>query len=147
MIFSNKRGNTMAFQGGNSTTLISKESEIIGNINFTGDLEVQGTVRGNIYAKGEKNATVRIVEGGVVEGEIHVPRTVINGEVTGDVHCSEHLELAAKAVVQGNIHYRLIEMVKGAQLNGNLVYADKPVSAKPAVDMKPVPAKGDKVAP
>ena len=113
----------MAFQGGNSTTLVSKDSEIIGNINFTGDLEIQGIVRGNIYAKAEKNATVRIVEGGVVEGEIHVPKTIINGRVKGDIHCSDHIELAAKASVDGNIHYRLIEMVKGAQLNGNLLYA------------------------
>ena len=48
---------------------------------------------------------------------------IINGNVKGDVHCSDHVELAGKANVDGNVHYNLIEMVKGAQLNGNLVYA------------------------
>ena len=113
----------MAFQTGNSTTLISKDSEIIGDIKFSGDLEVQGIVRGNIHASSDSKATVRIVEGGLIEGEIHSPKVIINGEVKGDVHCSDHVELAAKASVDGNVHYNLIEMVKGAQLNGNLVYA------------------------
>ncbi|ARN74427.1 bactofilin family protein [Oceanicoccus sagamiensis] len=113
----------MAFQSGNSTTLISKDSEIIGDIKFSGDLEVQGLVRGNIHASSDNKATVRIVEGGRVEGEIHAPKVIVNGHVKGDVHCSDHVELAAKANVDGNVHYNLIEMVKGAQLNGNLVYA------------------------
>ena len=113
----------MAFQSGSTTTLISKDSEIIGDIKFSGDLEVQGLIRGNIFTKSDTSATVRVVEGGRVEGEIHAPKVIINGEVKGDVHCGEHVELAAKANVEGNVHYNLIEMVKGAQLNGNLVYA------------------------
>ncbi len=113
----------MAFQSGQSTTLISKDSEIDGNIKFSGDLEVQGLVRGNISAAPDSKATVRVVEGGRVEGEIHAPVVIINGRIVGDVHCSEHVELAAKAEVEGNVHYNLIEMVKGSQVNGNLMYA------------------------
>ena len=113
----------MGFQTGHSTTLISKDSEIVGDIKFSGDLEIQGVVRGNIMAKGDSGATVRIVEGGRVEGEIHSPKVIVNGNVTGDIHCGEHVELAAKACVEGNVHYNLIEMVKGAQVNGSLVYA------------------------
>ena len=113
----------MAFQSSHSTTLISKDSEIVGDINFSGDLEIQGVVRGNIMAKTDAGATVRVVEGGRVEGEIHSPKIIVNGEVDGDIHCGEHVELAAKACVSGNVHYNLIEMVKGAQINGNLVYA------------------------
>lgn len=113
----------MAFQSGNTTTLISKDSEIVGDINFSGDLEIQGVVRGNIVAKTDKSATVRIVEGGRVEGEIHAPKVIVNGEVSGDIHSGEHVELAGKANVSGNVHYNLIEMVKGSQVNGSLVYA------------------------
>lgn len=113
----------MAFQGGNSTTLISKDSEIVGDIKFSGDLEIQGVVRGNIVAKGDSGATVRVVEGGRVEGEIHAPKVIINGEINGDIHSGEHIELAAKAVVSGNVNYTLIEMVKGAQVNGSLIYS------------------------
>lgn len=113
----------MAFQSSNSTTLISRDSEIVGDIKFSGDLEIQGVVRGNIIAKNDSGATVRIVEGGRVEGEIHAPKAIINGEISGDIHSSEHIELAAKAVVTGNVNYMLIEMVKGAQVNGSLIYS------------------------
>lgn len=129
------KGRIMAFQSGNTTTLISKESEIVGDVNFSGDLEIQGIIRGNIYAKADKSASVRIVEGGQVEGEIHSPRNIVNGEIRGDVHSSEHVELAAKANVEGNVHCNLIEMVKGAQLNGGLIYvgaAKKTVAIKPS---------------
>ncbi|MCR8924398.1 polymer-forming cytoskeletal protein [Dasania sp. GY-MA-18] len=112
----------MAFQGG-GTTLISKDSEIVGDIKFTGDLEIQGIVRGNIMAKDQSKATVRVVEGGQIEGEIHAPHVIVNGLVKGDIHSAEHIELAAKAQIQGNVHYQLIEMVKGAQVNGSLLYA------------------------
>lgn len=112
----------MAFQVGGSTTLISKDTEIEGNISFTGDLEVQGVVKGNINARAESGATVRVVDGGRVEGEIHAPKVIVNGHIVGDVYSSDHIELAAKASVEGNVHYQLIEMVKGAQVNGSLVY-------------------------
>lgn len=113
----------MAIQTSNSTTLISKDSEIIGDIKFSGDLEIQGRVKGNIIATSDNGSSIRLVEGGHVEGEIHAPRVVINGEIKGDVHSAEHVELAAKARVDGNVHYNLIEMVKGAQINGSLLYA------------------------
>jgi len=114
---------TMAIQTSNSTTLISKDSEIIGDIKFSGELEIQGRVKGNIIATSDNGSSIRLVEGGRVEGEIHAPRVVINGEIKGDVHSAEHVELAAKARVDGNVHYNLIEMVKGAQINGSLLYA------------------------
>jgi cytoskeletal protein CcmA (bactofilin family) len=118
-----QKDSDMAFQGGSATTLISRDSEIIGDIKFTGDLEIQGLVRGSIIAKADSKASVRIVDGGRVEGEIHAPVVIINGKIQGDVHCTDHVELAAQASVEGNVHYNLIEMVKGAQVNGNLVYA------------------------
>ena len=58
-----------------------------------------------------------------MEGEIRAPKVMINGSLKGDLHCSEHVELAAKARIDGKVHYKLIEMVKGAQVNGNLLYA------------------------
>mgnify|MGYP006207771199 CR=1 FL=1 len=34
------------------------------------------------------------------------------------------IELAGKARVQGNLHYKVVEMSAGAQLTGRLVHAD-----------------------
>lgn len=108
------------FGSTNVTTLISSGTEITGDICFSGILEVEGRVFGDIRAGEDATAQVRIREGGQVEGEIHAPKIVINGRVIGDVFSSSHLELAAKARVQGNVHYHLIEMVMGSEVNGSL---------------------------
>jgi len=113
----------MAFAAG-STTLISKSTEIVGDLHFKGNLEIEGKVRGNILAEEGSEARVRVMEKGEVEGEIRAPSVVINGNVSGNVYSSKHVELAEKATVTGNVNYHLIEMVKGAQVNGSLVYSD-----------------------
>ena len=69
-------------------------------------------------------AVLTLAEQGSIEGEVQVPVVVINGRMTGDVHALERIELAAKARVQGNLHYKVVEMTAGAQLTGRLVHAD-----------------------
>lgn len=127
-----KKEKSAGFVNG-STTLISGTTELMGDIKFTGNLEVEGRIRGNIYAEEGTDARVRIMEKGLVEGEICAPTVIINGTVQGDVHSSKHVELAAKATVTGNVNYNMIEMVMGAQVNGNLVFSNKDakVAAKP----------------
>lgn len=134
---------TMAFQSSDATTLIARDAELVGDLKFSGDLEIQGVVKGNIMARGDKSATVRVVEGGRVEGEIHAPTVIINGTIAGDVHSTEHVELAAKAQVEGNVHYNLIEMVKGAQINGSLVYSGQSAKTIKAVPNAPDTASGN----
>jgi cytoskeletal protein CcmA (bactofilin family) len=112
---------TMAFS--NNHTLISRSSRIVGDLHFSGDLQIEGKVCGNVIVESGEDAKVVVAESGVVEGEIRVPIAVINGHVVGDIHSSKHIELAAKAVVVGSVHYQLIEMVKGSQVNGNLIYS------------------------
>lgn len=104
-------------------TLVASSAEVRGDIAFSGGLHVQGLVEGNISVKGEGGRLV-IGETGSVKGEINVPRIVINGNVEGDVHATEHLELAEKAVIAGNVYYTVIEMVAGARVNGKLVRQD-----------------------
>ena len=101
-------------------TLIAPSAQLRGDIEFSGGLHVMGKVIGSITVTGDGGRLV-VGESGCVEGEIRVPKVVINGRVEGDVHATEHLELAEKAVIEGNVYYTLIEMVMGAQVNGELV--------------------------
>lgn len=109
-----------ALNASNVTTLISKATEITGDIHFSGTLEIEGRIFGNIYADDDSSASVRVRETGLVKGDIQSPMIVINGLVEGDVYSSNHIELAAKARVTGNVHYHLIEMVMGSEVNGSL---------------------------
>lgn len=109
----------MAFS--NNHTLISRATKVIGDLHFTGELQLEGKVTGNIIAEDEKDAKVVIADTGVVEGEIRAPVVIVNGKVMGNIYSSKHLELAAKGNVTGTVHYHSIEMVKGAQVNGSMI--------------------------
>ncbi|PCJ24211.1 MAG: cell shape determination protein CcmA [SAR86 cluster bacterium] len=107
---------------GPAHTLVSRTTEIVGDIHFSGELIIEGSVKGSIYAADDSEALIRVAERGSVEGEICVPTAVINGLIQGDVRSATHLELAAKAVVVGNVFYNLIEMVMGSEVNGKLMH-------------------------
>ncbi|GAB2191449.1 bactofilin family protein [Sessilibacter sp. MAH2] len=124
-----------------ATTLISNTTEIKGDLAFSGNLMIEGKVFGNITAA-EGPAHLQVLDSGEVIGEIRVPTIIINGRVRGDVYSSEHVELAERAVVDGNVHYALIEMVKGSQVNGNLVFEKVQPAKAPAKSDKPS-AKSD----
>jgi len=101
-------------------SLLCAATKVVGDIYFSGDFYLEGTLKGNIYAEEGKPAKLIVTETGVVEGEIHAPNTIINGHVRGVIYSNKHLELAAKAVIEGSIYYQSIEMVKGAQLIGQM---------------------------
>lgn len=44
---------------------------------------------------------------------------IIDGQVDGDIHAIERLELGPRRV-KGNLHYGLIETAMGAQIEGRL---------------------------
>jgi cytoskeletal protein CcmA (bactofilin family) len=107
---------------GHYDTLVSGKSKILGDVHFSGGLHIDGKIKGNIVADEQSSAVVRISETGVVEGEIRAPNIIINGQVIGNVHSHKHIELAKKAVVTGDVYYTMMEMVMGAQVNGNLIH-------------------------
>ena len=113
-------------------SLIGQNSEIQGDVIFSGGLHVDGKVKGNVIAAEGDDSVLTLSERGVIEGEVKVPNVVVNGTVIGDVHALSHVELAAQARVHGNVYYSLIEMAMGAEVNGNLVHrADKSVVTMP----------------
>ncbi|HEC19963.1 MAG TPA: polymer-forming cytoskeletal family protein [Gammaproteobacteria bacterium] len=102
-------------------SLIGSGTEIHGDVHFKDGLHIDGVVKGNVVAEGD-TSMLTMSEEGRIEGEVRVHNLVLNGEVRGDVHASEHIELAPAARVTGNVYYNLIEMAMGAEVNGNLVH-------------------------
>ena len=111
-------------------TLISGKTQIVGDLQFSGGLHIDGLVRGTIRAEEDSEAIVRISDIGEIDGDVIAPHIIVNGTVHGDVYASKHIELAANASIKGNVYYHLIEMAMGAEVNGNLVHHKEPVSIK-----------------
>lgn len=102
-------------------SLIGQNTELSGNVTFSGGFHVDGKMKGNIVAH-EDTSVLTLSDHGVIEGDVRVPNIIINGTVIGDVYASERVELASNAKVIGNVYYNLIEMAMGAEVNGNLVH-------------------------
>ena len=105
-------------------TVIGPQTVVEGDISFNGGLHIDGKVKGNISAEAGSQAVLTVSERGCIEGDVRVPNLVLNGAVQGNVFASERVELASHAKVAGNLYYSLIEMVMGAEVNGNLVHEE-----------------------
>lgn len=107
-------------------TLIGGQVVIQGDLLFSGGLHIEGKVVGNIAAKEGVDSLITLAQGGVIEGNISAPKVIISGLVTGDIHSRECIELTETAYIQGNIHYRQIEIPAGATVSGQLIHLQPP---------------------
>lgn len=108
-------------------TLIGAGTRIVGDVQFTGGLHVDGLIKGNVEAQPNATATLSISDSGEVEGMVNSPQVILNGSVVGDIVASQRIELGSTAKITGNVYYGLIEMAMGAQINGKLIH--QPITA------------------
>ncbi len=104
-------------------SLIGQQTEIKGDIHFTGGLHIDGKIEGNITATEASGSVLTLSDQGSIKGDVRVPNVILNGLVRGNVYAEEHIELALNARVIGNVYYNLIEMAMGAEVNGSLIHA------------------------
>ncbi|MDE0513235.1 MAG: polymer-forming cytoskeletal protein [Gammaproteobacteria bacterium] len=115
-------GNSRKKKTAKIDSLIGENTEITGDVQFTGGLHIDGMVKGNIFAEAGSNSVLSLSDQGKIEGEIHVPYNIIDGTVNGNVYSSEHIELEARSRITGDVYYNLLEISGGAQVSGRLVY-------------------------
>jgi cytoskeletal protein CcmA (bactofilin family) len=101
-------------------TLIGVTTEMKGDIAFSGGLRIDGKIKGNITARADDNSTLVLSENAVVTGDVSVPHMIVNGKIKGHVRSAERLELQAKAEINGDVTYKVLEIAAGAQLNGTM---------------------------
>lgn len=118
-------------------TLIGQKAVFKGDLEFTGGLRVDGHVKGNVIAKDESNSTVVVSESGEVEGNISVPHVVVNGTINGNIKSGGRVELQSKSKINGDVHYKAVEMELGASINGNLVCDSSSASGSTGIGSGP----------
>lgn len=131
------------FRAPRITTVIGEGTRIEGDVIFSGGLHLDGRIRGNLGADDER-AVLVVSEMGQVEGDVRVPTVILNGKVIGDLFSSANVELAEHARVTGTLHYTLLEMAVGAEVNGQLVYSGEGQSPADSVQGRLPPAAGDR---
>ena len=105
-------------------TLIGEGTCLKGDLHFVGGAHIDGTVNGEVTSSLDLNAFLSVSEKGRVEGNIRVPHLALSGTVKGDVFVADKAEFGPTAKVIGNVHYQLIEIAAGAEINGKLIHEE-----------------------
>ncbi len=115
-------GNKNKIRSSKIETLIGHDIEIHGDVKFNGGFHLDGKIIGNAVAENGSNSVFIVSDMGCVEGDVKVSFAIINGEVKGNVFATEKLELSSRARITGDVHYSLLEMASGAEVNGKMVH-------------------------
>lgn len=132
----------------NTTTIIASGTKVVGDLNFSGNLNLEGEVEGSIKAL-DANCKVRVSLNGKVKGDIQAPIVMINGCVEGNVYSTSFLELSSNADIHGDLHYKELETEKGSRINGRLIFEPQESSApkkKPILVESAAPSSKKKIS-
>ena len=103
-------------------SVLSANLTVVGNLNTTGDVEVEGTIEGDIRAH-----LLTIGEGATIRGEVIADDIVINGHIIGRVRGLK-VRLTSTAKVEGDIIHKTIAIESGAQFEGSVQRQEDPLS-------------------
>ena len=94
--------------------LIANGTTIDGNISSTGDIRVDGTLKGTLNTKGK----VIVGTGGMISGEVSCKNFEVEGSIDGKVFVTELLSLRAKSKLTGEITTNKLAIEPGAHFTG-----------------------------
>ena len=106
-----------------AASVLSSDLVITGNLRTTGDIQVEGTVEGDIRAH-----LLTVGESATIRGEIVADDIVVNGRVIGRVRGLK-VRLTSTARVEGDIIHKTIAIESGAHFEGSVQRADDPLAA------------------
>lgn len=94
--------------------IIGASTVLDGSLQSKGNVNIAGTVTGNVTVEGR----TMVMPGGVVDGELSSTSAEIAGTVRGHIDVAERLTLKASAVIEGDIRTGSLVIEDGAQFNG-----------------------------
>lgn len=97
-----------------SNSIIGAGTTITGDIDTTGDLRIDGTLKGNIKSK----AKLLVGPSGFIEGNVFCRQADIMGQVTGNLTTTDLLQLKGKAAVAGDIQAAKLLIESTVNYNG-----------------------------
>ncbi|WP_127111774.1 bactofilin family protein [Shimia sediminis] len=107
-------------------SILSSDLHISGNLKTTGDIQVEGTVEGDIRAH-----LLTVGESATIKGEVIADDVVVNGRIVGRVRGLK-VRLTSTARVEGDIIHKTIAIESGAHFEGSVQRQDDPLTKKKA---------------
>jgi cytoskeletal protein CcmA (bactofilin family) len=99
-----------------ATTIIAAGITIEGELTSDDEVEVAGTVKGQLRAQG----AVSVSTGAVVEAEVSGSSVAVAGQVTGNVTAQDRIDLQSGARLVGDVKTARLTIADGASFKGNV---------------------------
>ncbi|MEJ2343819.1 MAG: polymer-forming cytoskeletal protein [Gammaproteobacteria bacterium] len=99
-----------------SATIVAAGTVFTGTVSGDAGCIVYGRIEGDCRLE----ATVVVERGGSWHGRIDARNVIVAGEVEGEIHARERLELAASAGIRGNVRGASISIAEGAVCDGEV---------------------------
>lgn len=96
-----------------AAAVVDRKTEITGSLHSSGNVLIEGRFHGEV----EANETVWVENGAQSDGQLRASDAVISGAVDGQIACSRRLQIAASAVVSGEIKTPVLVIEDGATVN------------------------------
>jgi len=106
------------------STLIGKDTQVNGVVDFIGGLHVVGKINGGAVSE-DDDAVLIVSEEALITGDVKVKHLIVNGQIDGEIYVDGKVELFDKARINGDIRYKILELPVGAQVNGKLIRIDE----------------------
>ena len=120
-------------------TVIGEHITIEGSIRGSEDLEIAGSMKGNIDLK---KHNFRVRPSGKMEGEIAARNVSVSGEFKGNIKSHEKVELTREADFFGEIRAKSISVEDGAYIKGMIELDREPNRKSSPVSGAPASGKG-----
>lgn len=106
-----------------SPSLLSNDLTIKGNVASSGDIQIEGTIEGDVRAH-----LLTVGESATIRGEVIADDVVVNGRVIGRVRGLK-VRLTSTAKVEGDIVHKTIAIESGAHFEGSVQRQEDPLGA------------------
>ncbi|AJE46321.1 bactofilin family protein [Celeribacter indicus] len=115
-------------------SVLSSDLTVVGNLKTSGDIQIEGTVEGDIRAH-----LLTVGESATIKGEVVADDVVVNGRIVGRVRGLK-VRLTSTAKVEGDIIHKTIAIESGAHFEGSVQRADDPLGGAKAASAAPASA-------
>ncbi|PWE17306.1 polymer-forming cytoskeletal protein [Marinicauda salina] len=105
-------------------SILSADLQITGSIMSDGEVQLDGSVDGDVHA-----GSLTIGEEASVKGEVTAESIVVRGRVEGSLRARQ-IQLASTARVEGDIVHASLAVESGAYFDGNCHRSSDPLSEK-----------------
>ncbi len=131
-MFSNKSETSGAH---NIPSIISAGLKVSGNLETGGDIQIDGTVEGNIIAD-----KITLGVEARVSGDIDAEEVVVQGSIVGNINAVT-VSLASSPKVKGDVIHKELTVEKGANIDGHCTHSENPRANSDSVTVLQTPSQ------